>query len=114
VQNAQAAGCSGAVVFNRTGFEGCDALLSMLVEADIPAVFVSRTDGFRILTGAVHDGYACNDVGGTAVPTAVERGQRRCAGPSHVPGFSGGGRRRRGRLPRREGSGPVRWHLRGR
>lgn len=71
VQNAQAAGYEGAVVFNRTGVEGCDALLSMLVEADIPAVFVSRTDGFRILTGGVPADYTCNDAGGTAVPTAV-------------------------------------------
>ena len=71
VQNAQAAGYAGAVVFNRSGFEGCDALLSMLVEADIPAVFVSRTDGFRILTGSVPVGYTCDDAGGTAVPTAV-------------------------------------------
>jgi len=71
VQNAQAAGYEGAVVFNRTGVDGCDALLSMLVEADIPAVFVSRTDGFRILTDGVPAGYACDDLGGTAVPTAV-------------------------------------------
>jgi hypothetical protein len=71
VQNAQAAGYEGAVVFNRTGFEGCDALLSMLVEADIPAVFVSRTDGFRILTGSVPADYTCDDAGGTAVPTPV-------------------------------------------
>jgi hypothetical protein len=58
-------------VFNRTGVDGCDALLSMLVTADIPAVFVSRTDGFRIVTGGVPADYACDDVGGTAVPAAV-------------------------------------------
>ena len=71
VQNAQAAGYEGAVVFNRTGVDGCDALVSMLVEADIPAVFVSRTDGFRILEGSVPDEYTCGDVEGTAVEKPV-------------------------------------------
>lgn len=71
VQNAEAAGYAGVVVFNRTGFEGCDALLSMLVDAGIPAVFVSRTDGFRILEGGVPADYTCDDAGGTLVPTAV-------------------------------------------
>lgn len=71
VQNAQAAGYEGAIVFNRTGVDGCEALLTMLVTADIPAVFVSRTDGFRILTGGLPGEYACDDAGGTAIPTAV-------------------------------------------
>ena len=76
VQNAQAAGYEGVIVFNRTGVDGCEALVSMLVEADIPAVFVSRTDGFRIVTGGVPADYTCDDAGGTAVPTAVgEEGQ---------------------------------------
>lgn len=69
VQNAEAKGYAGAIVFNRTGSDACDALVSMLVEANIPAVFVSRTDGFRIL-GASLDGYTCGATG-TAVPTAV-------------------------------------------
>jgi hypothetical protein len=71
VQNAQAAGYEGAIVFNRTGVDGCEALLTMLVTADIPAVFVSRTDGFRILTGGLPGDYTCDDAGGTAIPTAV-------------------------------------------
>jgi hypothetical protein len=71
VQNAQAAGYEGAIVFNRTGVDGCEALLTMLATADIPAVFVSRTDGFRILTGGVPGDYTCDDAGGTAIPTAV-------------------------------------------
>jgi hypothetical protein len=69
VQAAQAAGYDGAVVFNRTGVDGCETLVSMLVEADIPAVFVSRTDGFRILGNLPAD-YTCSDTGGTAVPVA--------------------------------------------
>ena len=69
VQNAEAKGYAGAIVFNRTGTDGCDALVSMLAEANIPAVFVSRTDGFRILNASL-DGYTCGATG-TAVPTAV-------------------------------------------
>jgi hypothetical protein len=71
VQNVQAAGYEGAIIFNRTGVDGCDALVSMLVSADIPAVFVSRTDGFRIVTGGVPADYSCDDAGGTAIPAAV-------------------------------------------
>ena len=70
VQNVEAKGYAGAIVFNRTGVDGCDTLVSMLVEAGIPAVFVSRTDGFRILNQSL-TGYTCNDAGGTAVSTAV-------------------------------------------
>jgi hypothetical protein len=70
VQNVQAAGYAGAIVFNRTGVDGCEALVNMLVEADIPALFVSRTDGFRIL-GASLGGYTCSEDGsGTLAPPA--------------------------------------------
>jgi hypothetical protein len=69
VENAEAAGYSGAIVFNRTGVDGCETLVSMLIDHEraIPAVFVSRTDGFRIL-GASLDGYTCDDAGGTTTP----------------------------------------------
>ncbi|HEV3000021.1 MAG TPA: PA domain-containing protein [Solirubrobacteraceae bacterium] len=76
VQNVQAAGYSSAIVFNRTGIDGCETLISMLVEAGIPAVFVSRTDGFRILTGSVPAGYTCDESGaGTAAPAVGTDGQ---------------------------------------
>ena len=53
-------------MFNRTGVDGCETLISMLVEAGIPAVLVSRTDGFRIL-GRDLTGYTCsNDGSGTS------------------------------------------------
>ena len=71
VQLAEAAGYDGAIVFNRTGVDGCETLVSMLVEAGIPAVFVSRTDGFRIVTGGVPAGYTCDNVGGTPIGAAV-------------------------------------------
>ena len=76
VQNVQAKGYQGAIVFNRTGEDGCETLVTMLVEADIPAVFVSRTDGFRILTGGVPSGYSCSESGaGTAAPAVGTDGQ---------------------------------------
>ena len=74
IQNVQAAGYAAAIVFNRTGVDGCETLISMLAEADIPAIFVSRMDGFRIL-GASLDGYTCSESGaGTAAPAAPVSG----------------------------------------
>jgi hypothetical protein len=68
VQMVQAAGYTGAVIFNRTGQDGCETLVTMLAQGGIPAVFVSRTDGFRIL-GASLNGYTCSLEGsGTAAP----------------------------------------------
>ena len=76
VQIVEAKGYKGAIVFNRTGEDGCETLISMLVEANIPAVFVSRTDGFRLLAGAVPQGYTCSvDGSGTAAPGAGTDGQ---------------------------------------
>jgi hypothetical protein len=70
VQLVEAAGYEGAIVFNRTGEDGCETLVNMLVEANIPALFVTRTDGFRIL-GASLTGYTCSEDGsGTTAPTA--------------------------------------------
>ncbi|HYN99727.1 MAG TPA: PA domain-containing protein [Actinomycetota bacterium] len=72
IQNVQAAGYQGAIVFNRTGEDGCETLITMLAESDIPAMFVSRTDGFRIL-GASLEGYTCSEDGtGTATPAGPE------------------------------------------
>jgi hypothetical protein len=74
VQNVQAAGYAGAVVFNRTGVDGCETLVRMVVEGGIPAVFVTRTTGFRIL-GASLDGYTCSEDGsGTPAPPAGTSG----------------------------------------
>jgi len=76
VQNVEAAGYDAAIVFNRTGEDGCETAINMLVEAGIPAVFVSRTDGFRILTGTVPAGYTCSEDGsGTAAPAVGTNGQ---------------------------------------
>jgi len=78
VRNVEAKGYDGAIVFNRTGEDGCEALVFMAVEAGIPAVFVSRTDGFRILTGGVPAGYTCDDSAaatGTAAPPIGTDGQ---------------------------------------
>jgi len=75
VQNVEAKGYLGAIVFNRTGVDGCETLVSMQVAAGIPAVFVSRTDGFRIL-GGLPAGYSCDASGaGTAAPSVGAEGQ---------------------------------------
>ncbi len=47
VTNVQAAGYEAGVVFNSVA--GCDARVSMLVEGDIPFVFVGRTSGLTLL-----------------------------------------------------------------
>jgi hypothetical protein len=76
VRNVEAKGYKSAIVYNRTGVDGCEALVNMLVEGGIPAVFVSRTDGFRILTGGVPAGYTCSESGaGTASPAVGTDGQ---------------------------------------
>ncbi|GAA1062253.1 PA domain-containing protein [Agromyces bracchium] len=71
VTNVEAAGYAGAIVFNSDLAGNCDALVSMLVDAGIPAVFASRTDGFRILTGGVPGDYTCGTGTPYAVPLAV-------------------------------------------
>lgn len=69
---AKAAGYTSTIVFNRTGADGCETLVNMLAVTDIPAIFVSRQDGFRIL-GASLDGYTCDSTAaatGTPTPPA--------------------------------------------
>jgi hypothetical protein len=70
LDHAVAAGYKGLIVFNRTGVDGCDTLVSMLASSDaIPAIFVSRTDGFRLLGVEPGAGYTCAEDGsGTATP----------------------------------------------
>jgi hypothetical protein len=66
---AKAAGYTSTIVFNRTGEDGCETLVNMLAVTDIPAIFVSRTDGFRIL-GQSLEGYTCDaTVAATGTPT---------------------------------------------
>jgi len=61
-QNAEAAGYSAAVVFNHS--TGCDASVSMLVEAGIPALFIPRSDGFEVLgLGGSYDPSSCDGSG---------------------------------------------------
>jgi hypothetical protein len=47
LDNVKAAGYSGGIVFNND--PGCDAIVSMAVEGDIPFVFVTRTTGLQLL-----------------------------------------------------------------
>ena len=70
LDNIDAAGYAGLIVFNRTGEDGCETLVTMLAESDTtPAMFVSRTDGFRLLGVEPATDYTCNrDGGGTPTP----------------------------------------------
>ena len=70
LDNIVAAGYKGLIVFNRTGVDGCETLVTMLAASDdTPAIFVSRTDGFRLLGVEPGAGYTCNEDGtGTATP----------------------------------------------
>ena len=70
LDNIIAAGYSGLLVFNRTGVDGCETLISMLAASETtPAAFVSRQDGFRLLGVEPPADYVCNEDGsGTATP----------------------------------------------
>ena len=70
LDNIIAAGYMGLIVFNRTGVDGCETLVSMLAASDTtPAVFVSRQDGFRLLGVEPGASYTCSEDGsGTATP----------------------------------------------
>ena len=70
LDNIEAAGYKGLIVFNRTGVDGCETLVTMLAASETtPAMFVSRTDGFRLLGVEPGPDYTCNaDGSGTATP----------------------------------------------
>ena len=72
LDNIVAAGYKGLIVFNRTGQDGCETLVTMLAASDTtPAIFVSRKDGFRLLGVEPGAGYTCEedaDGGGTPTP----------------------------------------------
>jgi hypothetical protein len=69
---AVAAGYKGLVVFNRRGTDGCETLVSMLAASDtVPAIFVSRKDGFRLLGVEPDSSYTCgtsSETDGTDTP----------------------------------------------
>jgi hypothetical protein len=70
LDNIVAAGYKGLIVFNRTGADGCETLVTMLANSTTtPAMFVSRKDGFRLLGVEPGTDYTCNADGtGTATP----------------------------------------------
>lgn len=64
-QSAQAAGYQAVIVFNqaiRADGGGCEGSVSMIVSADIPALFVPRSSGFDILGLDGYDPGTCNNV----------------------------------------------------
>lgn len=69
VTNAQSAGYAGAIIFNSTnGDPPCEALVSPLIAADIPAVFVARSTGYEILGITGYDPAACPSGTNPALP----------------------------------------------
>jgi hypothetical protein len=70
LDNIEAAGYKGLIVFNRTGVDGCETLVTMLAASETtPAMFVSRQDGFRLLGVEPGADYTCStDGSGTATP----------------------------------------------
>jgi hypothetical protein len=70
LDNIEAAGYKGLIVFNRTGVDGCETLVTMLAASETtPAMFVSRKDGFRLLGVEPGADYTCStDGSGTATP----------------------------------------------
>jgi hypothetical protein len=70
LDNIEAAGYKGLIVFNRTGVDGCETLVSMLAASQTtPAMFVSRKDGFRLLGVEPGTDYTCSSDGsGTPTP----------------------------------------------
>lgn len=61
VGSVQAAGYAAAVVFNNA--TGCAASVSMLVQGDIPALFIPRPAGFEVLGLAGYDEDTCDGTG---------------------------------------------------
>ena len=59
-------------MFNRTGADGCETLVSMLAASETtPAIFVTRKDGFRLLGVEPGADYTCgntSETDGTATP----------------------------------------------
>jgi len=70
LNNIETAGYVALIVFNRTGVDGCETLVTMLAaSATTPSMFVSRKDGFRLLGVEPAADYTCNEDGtGTATP----------------------------------------------
>ena len=72
LNNVEAAGYKGLIVFNRRGTDGCEALINMLASSDaVPAIFVTRQDGFRLLGVEPPADYACgsaSETDGTSTP----------------------------------------------
>ena len=60
-QTVQAAGYSAGVVFNQAAEGRCEATVSMLVEADIPMLFVPRSSGYAMLGIGGYDPSLCPD-----------------------------------------------------
>ncbi|MBW0148027.1 PA domain-containing protein [Marinobacter arenosus] len=75
-QTIEAAGYSAGIVFNSAAPGNCEASVSMLVEANIPMLFVPRSSGFAILGIDGYDPNLCPDGEGAnpALPAPASLG----------------------------------------
>jgi hypothetical protein len=74
-QNVQAAGYQGGIVFNSVdGDPPCEGVVSMLVSADIPFLFVPRSIGFKLLGIEGYDPANCPTGANPALPADGTRG----------------------------------------
>ncbi|MBW7471669.1 hypothetical protein QQF73_00150 [Marinobacter sp. M216] len=75
-QTIEAAGYSAGIVFNSAAPGNCEASVSMLVEANIPMLFVPRSSGFAILGIDGYDPNLCPDGEGSnpALPAPASLG----------------------------------------
>lgn len=75
-QTVQAAGYSAGIVFNSAAPGNCENTVSMLVEADIPMLFVPRSTGFAILGIEGYDPELCpdNESANPPLPTPEQLG----------------------------------------
>lgn len=70
IASVEAAGYTGAVVFNRQGGDACSALLTMSVEGNIPAIFVDRPTGYALMNDGSYNEAGCL-AGTSPTPFAV-------------------------------------------
>ena len=70
LNNIEAAGYKGLIVFNRTGVDGCETLVTMLAASETtPAMFVSRRTASGCSASSPARVYTCSTDGtGTATP----------------------------------------------
>jgi hypothetical protein len=65
-----AGGYTGLIVFNREGNDACTGLVNMIIEGNIPALFVARDTGLGLF-GLPYDDAACRDASQQQAPISI-------------------------------------------